>query len=71
MPAGIPLVSADLNEHLARRWLGFGRGGRAKIERDQVTVLSGLRFSHTMGSPIALHLANAAFEKDRPEYAWL
>ncbi|MEM1053894.1 MAG: chorismate synthase [Bacteroidota bacterium] len=65
MPAGVPVTAADLDEHLARRWLGFGRGGRAKIERDKVTVLSGLRFSHTMGSPIALHLANAAFEKDR------
>ncbi|MEM6327090.1 MAG: chorismate synthase [Bacteroidota bacterium] len=65
MPAGVPLVAADLDEHLARRWLGFGRGGRAKIERDRVTVLSGLRFSHTLGSPLALHLANAAFEKDR------
>ena len=65
MPAGVPVTAADLDEHLARRWLGFGRGGRAKIERDRVTVLSGLRFSRTMGSPIALHLANAAFEKDR------
>ncbi len=65
MPAGVPVTAADLDEHLARRWLGFGRGGRAKIERDKVSVLSGLRFSHTMGSPIALHLANAAFEKDR------
>ncbi|OZC02988.1 chorismate synthase [Rubricoccus marinus] len=65
MPAGVPVTAADLDEHLSRRWLGFGRGGRAKIERDKVSVLSGLRFSHTMGSPIALHLANAAFEKDR------
>lgn len=65
LPAGVPVVAADLDEHLSRRWLGYGRGGRAKIERDRVTVLSGLRFSHTLGSPIALHLANAAFEKDR------
>ncbi|MEL6614652.1 MAG: chorismate synthase, partial [Bacteroidota bacterium] len=64
-PAGVPVTAADLDEHLARRWLGYGRGGRAKIERDRITVLSGLRFSHTMGSPIALHLANAAYEKDR------
>ncbi|HIG73774.1 MAG TPA: chorismate synthase, partial [Bacteroidetes bacterium] len=65
LPAGVPVVAADLDEHLSRRWLGYGRGGRAKIERDRVTVLSGLRFSHTLGSPIALQLANAAFEKDR------
>ncbi|MEM0964109.1 MAG: chorismate synthase [Bacteroidota bacterium] len=65
MPAGVPVTPSNLDEHLARRWLGFGRGGRAKIERDQVQVLGGLRFSHTMGSPVALMLPNAAFEKDR------
>ena len=65
MPAGVPLVPGDLDEHLARRWLGFGRGGRAKVERDRVEVLGGVRFSHTMGSPVALVLANAAYEKDR------
>ena len=65
MPAGVPLVPADLDEHLGRRWLGFGRGGRAKVERDRVRVLGGVRFSHTMGSPVALLLPNAAYEKDR------
>ncbi len=65
MPAGVPLTAADLNEHLARRWLGFGRGGRAKFERDQVHIYSGVRFSETMGSPIALRLDNAAYTKDR------
>ena len=65
MPAGVPLVPADLDEHLGRRWLGFGRGGRAKVERDKVKVLGGVRFSHTMGSPVALLLPNAAYEKDR------
>ena len=65
MPAGVPLTPSDLDEHLARRWLGYGRGGRAKVERDQVRVLGGVRFSHTMGSPVALLLPNAAYEKDR------
>jgi chorismate synthase len=65
MPAGVPVTPADLDEHLSRRWLGYGRGGRAKVERDQVKVLGGIRFSHTMGSPIALLLPNAAYEKDR------
>ena len=65
LPAGVPLAPGDLDEHLARRWLGYGRGGRAKIERDRVRVLSGVRFEHTMGSPIALLLPNAAYEKDR------
>ena len=65
MPAGVPLVPGDIDEHLARRWLGFGRGGRAKVEQDRVRVLGGVRFSHTMGSPVALLLPNAAYEKDR------
>ncbi len=65
MPAGVPVQPADLDEHLARRWLGFGRGGRAKVERDRVRVLGGIRFSHTMGSPVALLLPNAAYEADR------
>ena len=65
MPAGVPIVPADIDEHLGRRWLGFGRGGRAKVERDRIQVLGGVRFSHTMGSPVAMLLPNAAFEKDK------
>ncbi|CAN5587103.1 chorismate synthase [soil metagenome] len=65
MPAGVPISADEIDEHLRRRWLGFGRGGRAKIERDQIRILSGVRFGHTMGSPIALMLPNAAYEADR------
>ncbi len=65
MPAGVPLSSDDINRHLARRWLGYGRGGRAKIEQDRVHIYSGVRFSRTMGSPVALRLDNAAYRKDR------
>ncbi len=65
MPAGVPLVADDLNIHLARRWLGFGRGGRAKFERDKVHFYSGVRFSKTMGGPIALKLENEAYKRDK------
>lgn len=65
VPAGIPLLASDMNVHLARRWLGFGRGGRAKFERDQVHIYSGVRFSETMGGPIALRLDNEAFQRDK------
>jgi chorismate synthase len=65
MPAGIPVTSARINEHLGRRWLGFGRGGRAKFEKDRVHIYSGVRFEHTMGSPIALRLDNEAYTRDR------
>ena len=65
LPAGVPVRPADLNEHLSRRWLGYGRGGRAKIETDRVSVQAGIRFERTMGSPVALVLENAAFLRDR------
>lgn len=65
LPAGLPLTADDINEHLTRRWLGYGRGGRAKIENDSVEIMSGVRFSSTMGSPVALRLENASHERDR------
>jgi len=68
VPAGLPLLAEDINIQLARRWLGFGRGGRAMLERDIVHIYSGLRFSKTMGSPIALRLDNAAFHRDRSNW---
>ena len=65
VPAGVPLIDSDINTHLARRWLGFGRGGRAKFEKDLVHIYSGVRFSKTSGGPIALKLENEAFRRDR------
>lgn len=65
MPAGVPVTRAMIDEQLARRWLGFGRGGRAKFETDQVHFYSGVRFSKTMGGPIAMRLDNAAYKKDK------
>jgi chorismate synthase len=65
MPAGLNIDAAFINVHLARRWLGFGRGGRAKLESDHVHIYSGIRFSKTMGSPIALRLDNAAYQSDK------
>ena len=65
VPAKVPLTADDINEHLARRWLGYGRGGRSKIENDRVDIISGVRFSETLGSPISFRLENAAYKKDR------
>ncbi len=65
MPAGVSVTRSAIDEHLARRWLGFGRGGRAKFETDQVHIYSGVRFAKTMGGPIALRLDNAAYQKDK------
>ena len=58
LPAGLPLDRDALNRDLARRQLGYGRGGRMKIERDQVLLTGGVRHGRTLGSPIALQVAN-------------
>ncbi len=58
LPAGIPISFDYLNRQLWRRQQGFGRGGRMKIETDRVHVVSGIRYSQTIGSPIAILLAN-------------
>jgi chorismate synthase len=58
MPAGLVLDREALNRDLARRQLGYGRGGRMKIERDQVDVTGGVRHGRTLGGPIALRVAN-------------
>ncbi len=58
MPAGLELDREALDRDMARRQLGHGRGGRMKIETDTVEVRSGLRHGRTLGSPIALLVAN-------------
>src|SRR3989454_11424385 len=62
VPAGLPLAESDINEDLARRQRGYGRGGRMKIERDQVRILGGVRWGATLGSPITLQIANRDWE---------
>ncbi len=58
IPAGLPLVKEDVNRDLQRRMQGYGRGARMKIEADAVEFISGVRAGETLGSPIALHIAN-------------
>lgn len=58
IPAGLPLVVDDVNHDLRRRMQGYGRGARMKIEADAVEFISGVRAGETLGSPIALHIAN-------------
>jgi chorismate synthase len=61
LPAGLELVPADIDIDLARRQLGYGRGGRMKIETDRVSVKSGLRHGRTIGSPLTLEIPNLDF----------
>jgi chorismate synthase len=58
LPAGLPVDVAFINRELERRQLGYGRGGRMKIEQDHVEILSGVRHGLTLGSPIALTIEN-------------
>ena len=62
VPAGLPVSVEHINADLARRQAGYGRGGRMAIEKDTVTVTSGIRFGRTIGSPIALTVANRDWE---------
>jgi chorismate synthase len=57
-PAGIPLLASDINEQLARRQQGYGRGRRMQIEHDTAELLSGVRAGETIGSPIGMLIRN-------------
>jgi chorismate synthase len=59
LPSGIPVSIEEINHELWRRQQGFGRGGRMKIETDKAEVVTGVRHSQTIGSPIAVIIRNA------------
>jgi chorismate synthase len=58
LPAGLPVDQAFLDRELWRRQKGYGRGGRMRIERDTAHILSGVRHGKTIGSPVAMTIAN-------------
>jgi chorismate synthase len=69
LPAGVPIDFEFVQRELHRRQLGYGRGGRQKIEKDRVEFLSGVRHGQTIGAPIALRIENrdwANWEKALP-----
>ncbi|MFM8944372.1 MAG: chorismate synthase, partial [Actinomycetota bacterium] len=59
LPAGVPVSPKEIAGDLARRRLGHGRSGRQRLEDDALEILSGVRHGRTLGSPIALTIANA------------
>src|ERR1700722_676253 len=75
LPAGLRADLDFINSELHRRQLGYGRGGRQKIEKDRAEALAGIRHGQTIGAPIALRLENrdwanwerAMAVEDRPE----
>ncbi|HEY9161452.1 MAG TPA: chorismate synthase [Desulfomonilia bacterium] len=62
IPAGLEISKEAVDNDLARRQMGYGRGGRMKIEKDKVDVLSGIRGGITLGSPVLLAVWNVDFE---------
>src|SRR5881275_2702852 len=58
IPAGLSLLAEHIDEQLARRQQGYGRGRRMQIEKDAVELLSGVRAGETLGSPIAMLIHN-------------
>ena len=63
LPAGIHVTTEDIVGALARRRLGYGRGARMKFEQDKVRMLTGVRFGETIGSPVAIEIANTEWPK--------
>jgi chorismate synthase len=67
MPAGVPIDKDFIDAELRRRQGGYGRGGRQKIETDQVDFLSGVRMGKTIGSPVAMMIVNRDARLDDPK----
>ena len=63
MPAGVAVQTSDVDEQLARRRLGHGRGARMSFEEDVVTVTGGVRHGRTQGGPIAIQVGNTEWPK--------
>ena len=63
LPAGLAVDQEFVDRELWRRQQGYGRGGRMKIERDTAHIVSGVRHGKTIGSPIAMLLANRDWRK--------
>jgi chorismate synthase len=63
MPAGLLVTAEDIQRGLARRRLGYGRGPRMRFEADEVTLLGGIRHGRTLGSPVAIEIANTEWPK--------
>jgi chorismate synthase len=69
LPAQLPIDIEFINQELHRRQLGYGRGGRQKIEKDQAEIFAGVRHGKTIGAPVALRIENrdwANWEKILP-----
>ena len=69
LPSGLSVDLEFINFQLYRRQLGYGRGGRMRIERDHIEILAGVRHGKTIGSPIAFKIENRDWHTGR--FRWL
>ncbi len=67
VPAGLAFDADMVGDELARRRLGYGRGPRMRFERDEITLLGGIRHGRTLGSPVAIEIANTEWPKWQEE----
>ncbi|MCU4184819.1 chorismate synthase [Acidiferrimicrobium sp. IK] len=63
LPAGLTVTVEAIQAELARRRLGYGRGPRMRFEQDQLTLIGGVRHGRTLGSPVAIEIANTEWPK--------
>jgi chorismate synthase len=63
LPAGLTVTAEQIGAELARRRLGYGRGPRMRFEQDEITLIGGIRHGRTLGSPVAILIANTEWPK--------
>jgi chorismate synthase len=63
LPAGLSVTVDEIADELARRRLGYGRGPRMRFERDELTIIGGVRHGRTLGSPVAIEIANTEWSR--------
>lgn len=63
LPAGLMISAEEIADELGRRRLGYGRGPRMRFERDEVTLLGGVRHGRTLGSPVSIMIGNTEWPK--------
>ncbi len=63
LPAGLAVTVDEIADELARRRLGYGRGPRMRFERDELTIVGGVRHGRTLGSPVAVEIANTEWSR--------
>jgi chorismate synthase len=64
LPSGLAVAADDIASELGRRRLGYGRGPRMRFEQDQVTLVGGVRHGRTLGSPVAIEIANTEWDRN-------